>query len=55
MEIMDLLNKKRDYKWPFPVHNHVFGKTDRVATNEGKACLTFEPYENTFPKTKIVN
>jgi len=31
--------KKRDYKWPFDPTTHMFGKTEKVISDEGKYVL----------------
>eukprot|EP00331_Platyophrya_macrostoma_P007777 CAMPEP_0176430524 /NCGR_PEP_ID=MMETSP0127-20121128/14302_1 /TAXON_ID=938130 /ORGANISM="Platyophrya macrostoma, Strain WH" /LENGTH=419 /DNA_ID=CAMNT_0017812425 /DNA_START=6 /DNA_END=1265 /DNA_ORIENTATION=+ len=48
--------KKRDYNWKFNPDNHMFGKSEKIASDEMKLCLMPENKGgDEFPKTKIVS
>jgi len=46
--------KNRNYNWKLDPKGHVFGKTDKVATDEMRYILQSDLADEKFPKTQIV-
>lgn len=46
--------KNREYKWPFDIKTHSFGKKDVIAMNQAQGCLQPERLDKeSFAQTKI--